>query len=92
MKTLKLLCVAAISAFSLNALAIEATVNVQFDAKKMCLHEGKVYSLGSSIIVNDKEWICINARPTSYYIDESHDARWIPAEYAEKQKNGVSTQ
>jgi hypothetical protein len=93
MKTIKALSLAAItmaSVTTLNATASDAVVKVNFDAKNMCLHEGKVYSLGAAKVVNEKEWICINARPTSYYIDRNHDARWIPAKYAEKQKSGVS--
>jgi hypothetical protein len=58
----------------------EVQVVVQFNDKTMCLHEGKVHTIGSRIIVNEIALECINARPDSYFVDKAYPAKWIPVD------------
>jgi len=70
--------------------AAPVQVNVTYNEKTMCLHGGVPYSLGDRVVVDGKTLECVNARKTSYFLDDHENARWVPEEYAAKQKNGVS--
>lgn len=78
--------VALAAASSANAKP-DTKVTVTFDRTKMCLHDDKVFTIGSPVLVGKEYTVCLNARPDSYYVDGQSPAMWVPLSISKKLEN-----